>query len=83
MRGGPGTLTRDRLKTHAEPKLGRRRITDIRRGGIQVQIVDQMASTHSGSRVRSVVNSLRALYRWAQECNLANHDPAQTSVCRP
>jgi integrase len=65
------------LKTHAEPKLGHRRITDIRRGDIQVQIVDQMAATHSGSRIRSVVNSLRALYRWAQERDFVSHDPAQ------
>ena len=65
------------LKTHAEPRLGGRRIADIRRGDIQVQIVDAMASTHSGSRIRSVVNSLRALYRWAQERDLASHDPAQ------
>jgi integrase len=65
------------LKTHAEPKLGHRRITDIRRGDIQVQVVDRMAATHSGSRTRSVVNSLRALYRWAQERDLAGHDPAQ------
>lgn len=65
------------LKLHAEPKLGRRRITDIRRGDIQVLVVDRMHSTHSGSRIRSVVNSLRALYRWAQERDLASHDPAQ------
>lgn len=65
------------LKKHAEPKLGKRRITDIRRGDIQLQIVDAMAATHSGSRIRSVVNSLRALYRWAQERDLASHDPAQ------
>lgn len=65
------------LKTHAEPHLGARRITDIRRGDIQVQVVDRMSGTRSGSRTRSVVNSLRALYRWAQERDLAGHDPAQ------
>lgn len=65
------------IKTHVEPKLGRRRITDIRRGDIQTLIVDPMQVTHSGSRVRSVVNSLRALYRWAQHRDLASHDPAQ------
>lgn len=65
------------LKVHAEPVLGRKRITDIRRGDVQVLVVDRMTLTHSGSRVRSVVNSLRALYRWAQERDMASHDPAQ------
>jgi integrase len=30
----------------------------------------------SGSRVRSVVNALRSLYRWAQDRDLVGHDPA-------
>ncbi len=30
----------------------------------------------SGSRVRSIVNGLRSLYRWAQDRELTSHDPA-------
>ena len=30
----------------------------------------------SGSRIRSIVNALRSLYRWAQDRELASHDPA-------
>jgi integrase len=30
----------------------------------------------SGSRIRSVVNALRSLYRWAQDRHLVGHDPA-------
>lgn len=64
------------LRVHAEPTLGRKRLTDIRRGQVQ-ELVDELAPRLSGSRVRSVVNSLRALYRWAQDRDLAAHDPAQ------
>lgn len=64
------------LRVHAEPLLGRKRITDIRRGEVQ-KLVDELTPVRSGSRVRSVVNSLRALYRWAQDRELASHDPAQ------
>jgi integrase len=64
------------LRVHVEPVLGRRRITDTRRGDVQ-EIVDTLAPELSGSRVRAVVNSLRALYRWAQDRDLAQHDPAQ------
>lgn len=63
------------LKVHAEPTLGRERITDIRRGQIQ-ELVDELTPKRSGSRVRSVVNALRSLYRWAQDRDLASHDPA-------
>lgn len=64
------------LTTHIEPVLGRRRLADVRRGDVQA-IVGDLAPIRSGSRVRNVVNSLRALYRWAQEWDLASHDPAQ------
>jgi integrase len=40
-------------------------------------MVDKLtASGLSGSRVRSVVNALRSLYRWAQDRELADTDPA-------
>lgn len=64
------------LRVHAEPVLGGCRIADIRRGQVQM-LVDDLSPRLSGSRVRSVVNSLRALYRWAQDRELAAHDPAQ------
>ena len=63
------------LRVHVEPRLGSKRLSQIRRGDVQV-IVDGLAPTMSGSRVRSVVNAIRSLYRWAQDRDLANHDPA-------
>ena len=63
------------LRVHAEPRLGSKRLSQIRRGDVQA-IVDELAPTMSGSRVRSVVNAIRSLYRWAQDRDLANHDPA-------
>jgi integrase len=63
------------LRVHAEPRLGSKRLAQIRRGDVQ-QIVDVLAPTMSGSRVRSVVNAIRSLYRWAQDRDLAAHDPA-------
>src|SRR5207302_640458 len=64
-----------RLKHDIEPRLGRRRITDIRRGDVQA-IIDELAPVASGSSVRGVVNSLRALYTWAEDRDLVNHTPA-------
>jgi integrase len=63
------------LRVHVEPILGTRRVTSIRRGDIQA-IVDELAPRLSGSRVRAVANALRSLYRWAQDRDLAAHDPA-------
>jgi integrase len=57
--------------------LGHRRIGDIRRGDVQ-QLVDELnRGGYSGSRIRSVVNALRSLYRWAQDRELVGHDPAE------
>ena len=63
------------LRVHVEPRLGSKRLSQIRRGDVQA-IVDELAPTMSGSRVRSVVNAIRSLYRWAQDRDLANHNPA-------
>jgi hypothetical protein len=41
---------------------GLRRLTDVRRSDVQ-RLVDDLAPTMSGSRVRSVVNAIRSLYR--------------------
>jgi integrase len=64
------------LNAHVVARIGTRRLTDVRRANIQA-IVDDIAPTLSGSRVRSVVNSIHSLYRWAQDRELAQHDPAQ------
>ena len=57
--------------------LARRRMRDCRRGDLQ-QLVDDMTRRGlSGSRVRSVVNALRSLYRWAQDRELVVNNPAE------
>jgi integrase len=63
------------LRLHVEPILGKKRLSDIRRGDLQ-GIVDELAPRLSGSRVRSVVNAVRSLYRWAQDRDFASHNPA-------
>ena len=57
-------------------ELARRRLGDItpRRRAAPGRRHD--ARRRSGSRVRSVVNALRSLYRWAQDRELVGHDPA-------
>jgi integrase len=56
--------------------LARRRLGDVTRGDVQRLVDDMTRAGSSGSRVRSVVNSLRSLYRWAQDRDLVGHDPA-------
>jgi integrase len=57
--------------------LARRRMRDIGRGDLQ-GLVDVMTRRGlSGSRVRSVVNALRSLYRWAQDRELVINNPAE------
>jgi integrase len=68
-------LIEGRLKHDVEPRLGRRRIGDIRRGEVQA-IVDDLTPVASGSSVRGVVNSLRALYTWAEDRDIVSHNPA-------
>ncbi len=63
------------LRVHVEPTLGTKRLSDVRRGQVQA-LVDELTPRLSGSRVRSIVNSLRSLYRWAQDRDLVTHDPA-------
>jgi integrase len=63
------------LRSHVTPTLGFKRIGDVRRGDCQ-QLADQLTPTMSGSRVRSVVNAIRSLYRWARDRELVQHDPA-------
>jgi hypothetical protein len=61
------------LGVHVVPELGGMRLTDVRRGDVQ-RLVDGLEL--SGSRVRTIVNALRSLYRWAQDRDLSGHDPA-------
>lgn len=63
------------LMVHVVPDLGQKRLADVRRGDVQ-RLVDELAPTLSGSRVRTVVNALRTLYRWAQDRDHVSHDPA-------
>jgi integrase len=63
------------LLGHVVPELGTKRLGNVRRGDVQ-RLVDRRAPTHSGSRVRSVVNAIRSLYAWAQDRDLVEHDPA-------
>ena len=62
------------LENHVEPAFGAKRIGDVRRRDVQL-LVDGIAPTLSGSRVRSVVNAVHSLYRWAQARELVYHDP--------
>jgi integrase len=58
-------------------QMARRRLDRVTRGEVQ-QLIDELsASGLSASRIGSIVNAMRALYRWAQERELATHDPAQ------
>ena len=56
--------------------VAHRRLGDLSRGDVQ-RLVDELAREGlSGSRVRSIVNALRSLYRWAQDREIVGHDPA-------
>jgi integrase len=78
-----GRRYRPSAVTDLESSLGRlpdpiahRRMADLRRGDVQ-RLVDEMVREGlSGSRIRSVVNALRSLYRWASDRELVEHDPA-------
>jgi integrase len=63
------------LEGYVQPAFGGHRLADVRRGDVQ-RLVDSMTPEKSGSRVRTVVNSIRSLYAWAQDRELVDHDPA-------
>jgi integrase len=63
------------LRKHVLPRFGGRRLADLRRADVQ-RLVDDLTPKMSGSRVRSIVNALRSLYRWAQDRELVVSDPA-------
>jgi integrase len=66
----------DSALRHVPDRLARRRLGDVSRGDVQQLVDDLTRAGMSGSRIRSVVNALRSLYRWAQDRELAGHDPA-------
>ena len=76
------TTIEQTLGLHVVPTLGARRLVDIRKGDIQ-RIADSVSEKRSGSRVRGVINSVRSLYTWANQRELASHDPAADIVLPP
>jgi integrase len=63
------------LTKHVVPRLGPRRLGEIKRLDIQL-LVDDLGPKLSGSRVRSIVNAIRSLYRWAEDHEMVSEDPA-------
>jgi integrase len=63
------------LRIHLKPKLGPKRLVDVRQRDLQ-QIVDDLTPKLSGSRVRSVINAFRSLYTWAKQHELVTQDPS-------
>ncbi len=49
---------------------------ELRRGQIQRAVDEFHREGLSGSRIRSIVNALRSLYRWAEDREMAIRDPA-------
>jgi integrase len=65
------------VRPHLPANLTRRQPNDVKRGDLQALIDKLSAKGLSGSRVRTVINGLRSFYTWAQDHELASHDPAQ------
>ncbi len=59
------------------PEMLQRHINAVTLGDVQELIDDLSRNGRSASRISSVVNALRALYRFAQERELTSHDPAR------
>ncbi len=57
--------------------LRRRRLIEVSRKDFQRVIDDLRGDGLSGSRIRSIINSSRALYRWAEARELAFSNPAR------
>jgi integrase len=60
-------------------EIARRRLVRITRAEIQAMVDARSTGPNklSSSRVSSIVNAIRSLYRWAQDRELAGFDPAQ------
>lgn len=63
------------LYNYVVAAFGSKKLTDVRRRDVQ-RLVDDVSPDLSGSRVRSVVNAIHSLYRWAQVREIVYHDPA-------
>ena len=63
------------MNNHVIPSFGTKKLGDVRRRDVQ-RLVDELSPELSGSRVRSVVNAIHSLYRWAQAREIVYHDPA-------
>lgn len=64
---------------HIPDEIARRRLVRVTRGEIQA-LVDRLGAAPkrlSSSRISSIVNAIRSLYRWAKDHELADFDPAQ------
>jgi integrase len=65
------------VRPHLPEALAGRRPGEVKRGELQALVDKLSAKGLSGSRIRSIINALRAFYTWAQDHELAGHDPAQ------
>ena len=59
------------------PEVLQRHVDAVTLGDVQELVDDLSRNGRSASRISSVVNALRALYRFAQERELTSHDPAR------
>jgi len=69
----------DSALAQVPPEIARKRLTRIVRGEIQA-MVDKRSSGPtrlSSSRISSIVNAIRSLYRWAEDREFADNDPAR------
>ncbi|HEY5054158.1 MAG TPA: hypothetical protein VII45_12190, partial [Solirubrobacterales bacterium] len=70
----------DTALAQVPPEIARRRLVRVVRGEIQ-SLVDRRSAPGpnrlSSSRISSIVNAIRSLYRWAKDHELATHDPAK------
>lgn len=53
-------------------------LDDIRRGELQKAIDDLRRKGLSSSRIKSIINAVRSLYRWAIEHEMASESPAES-----
>jgi len=58
------------------PALVRQRLVEVSRGDFQRAVDNFRRVGLSGSRIRSIINAARSLYRWAEERELAFANPA-------
>jgi integrase len=70
------TLNLDTSLKRLPHALRRQRLIEVSRGDFQRAVDDLRRAGLSGSRIRSIINSSRALYRWAEERELAFANPA-------